>query len=218
MITVLIVSDIRLYREGLAEVVARQAGFQLAGTAADGDTALAAVRSRPPDMVLVDMAMAGSPGVIRAIRELTPDVNVVALSVADTEGDVCACAEAGVTGYVARDASLSDLMATLESAVRGEALCSPRMAGSLLRRLAELASTQPLGASSTHLTPRELEILRLLDEGLANKDIARRLGIEVATVKNHVHNILEKLQVHRRGEAAAWVRQRHSRRISGSVY
>ena len=218
MITVLIVSDIRLYREGLAEVVARQAGFQLAGTAADGDTALAAVRSRPLDMVLVDMAMAGSPGVIRAIRELTPDVNVVALSVADTEGDVCACAEAGVTGYVARDASLSDLLATLESAVRGEALCSPRMAGSLLRRLAELASAQPLGTSSTHLTPRELEILRLLDEGLANKDIARRLGIEVATVKNHVHNILEKLQVHRRGEAAAWVRQRHARRTSGSVY
>ncbi len=217
MITVLIVSDIRLYREGLADVVAQHAGFQLAGTAADGDTALAAVRSRSPDMVLVDMAMAGSPGVIRAIRELTPDMNVVALSVADTEGDVCACAEAGVTGYVARDATLSDLMATLESAVRGEALCSPRMAGSLLRRLAELAKAQPVGASSTHLTPRELEIVRLLDDGLANKDIARRLGIEVATVKNHVHNILEKLQVHRRGEAAAWGRQLQTRHALGSM-
>ncbi|PYP11971.1 MAG: DNA-binding response regulator [Gemmatimonadetes bacterium] len=217
MITVLIVSDIRLYRDGLAEVVARQAGFQLAGTAADGEAALACLRSRHPDMVLVDMAMAGSPSVVRAIRELTPDVKVVALSVAETEGDVCACAEAGVTGYVARDASLSDLITTLESAERGEALCSPRMAGSLLRRLAELASAQPLGASSTHLTPRELEILRVLAEGLANKDIARRLGIEVATVKNHVHNILEKLQVHRRGEAAAWARQLQTRRISGSM-
>jgi DNA-binding NarL/FixJ family response regulator len=109
------------------------------------------------------------------------------------------------------------LVATLESATRGEALFSPRMAASLLRRVAALAATQPSPSAQVRLTPRERDIMRLLDEGLSNKEIAQRLGIEVATVKNHVHNILEKLQVHRRGEAAAWSRVTQARRTSGSV-
>lgn len=206
MISVLIVADIRLYREGLAQVVERQAQFRLAGTAADADSALATMRAHAPDVVLVDMAMADGPALVRAIHELGPEIKVVALSVAETEGDVCACAEAGVAGYVLRQASLPDFVAALESATRGEAFFSPRMAASLLRRVATLAATQPEGLARIHLTPREREITQLLDEGLANKDISRRLGIELATVKNHVHNILEKLHVHRRGEAAARVR------------
>lgn len=220
MTSILIVADIRLYREGLAEVLTRQPAFRLTGTAADADGAIAQLQSQHPDLVLVDMAMSASAEVVRAIHESSPETKVVAISVADTEADVCACAEAGVTGYVARQASLNELVATLESAVRGEALCSPRIAGSLLRRLAELARGQPSGAPATPLTPREYEILRLLDEGLANKDIARRLGIEVATVKNHVHNILEKLQVHRRAEAAARMRKAlrtsHTARLSAA--
>ena len=206
MITVLIVADIRLYREGLAQVVERQAQFRLAGTAADADSALASIQAHPPDVVLVDMAMPDGTMLVRATRELAPNVKVVALSVAETEGDVCACAEAGVAGYVPRQASLPDFVAALESATRGEALFSPRMAASLLRRVATLAATQPEGLAHIHLTRREREIIQLLDEGLANKDIARRLGIEVATVKNHVHNILDKLQVGRRADAAARVR------------
>ncbi len=193
MTSILIVADIRLYREGLAQVLARQSSFRLTGTAGDAHSAIAQLRGQHPDMVLVDMAMSASVDVVRAIRESAPETKVVALSVAESEADVWACAEAGVTGYVGRDASLADLI--------------PRMAGSLLRRLAELAIAQPLGTPSTHLTRREQEILRLLDEGLANKEIARRLGIEVATVKNHVHNILDKLQVHRRAEAAAIMRK-----------
>ncbi len=207
MISVLIVADIRLYREGLAQVVERQPQFRLAGTAADADSALATMRAHPPDVVLVDMAMADGSTLVRSIRELAPDVKVVALSVAETEGDVCACAEAGVAGYVLRQASLPDFVAALESATRGEALFSPRMAASLLRRVATLAATQVVGPGQIRLTPREREIIELVDEGLANKDIARRLGIEVATVKNHVHNILEKLRVHRRAEAAALMRK-----------
>ncbi|PYP59197.1 MAG: DNA-binding response regulator [Gemmatimonadetes bacterium] len=207
MTSILIVADIRLYREGLAQALARQSSFDLIGTAGDAPGAIAQLRAQTHDMVLVDMAMAGSAGVVRTIRQCVPETKLVALSVAETDADVCACAEAGVTGYVPRDASLNDLIATLESAERGEALCSPRMAGSLLRRLAELASALPLGPTAARLTPRESEIMRLLDDGLANKDIARRLGIEVATVKNHVHNILDKLQVHRRAEAAAIMRK-----------
>lgn len=206
MISVLIVSDIRLYREGLAQVLERQEQFRVAGTAADAEGVVAELRARRPEVVLVDMAMPESLGMVRVILNLAPEVKVVALSVAEIERDVCACAEAGVAGYVPRQASLADLVAVLESAARGEALFSPRMAASLLSRVAALAATQPNGSPQMRLTPREREILRLLDEGLANKEIAQRLGIEVATVKNHVHNILEKFQVHRRGEAAARMR------------
>src|SRR6266516_4327084 len=192
VISVLIVADIRLYREGLAQAIERQAHLRLAGTAADPDSAFQQVRTARPDVVLVDMAMAGSTEAIRAIREFAPEVKVVALSVTETELDVCACAEAGVVGYVARQASLPDLVAAL-------------------------AAIQPHDPGHMHLTPREREIVHLLDEGLANKDIARRLGIEVATVKNHVHNVLEKLHVHRRGEAAARVRGMPARRVSGPI-
>ncbi len=217
VISVLIVADIRLYREGLAQALEGETGFHLAGTAEDPAKAIAELRAQHIDLALVDMAMAASGSVIRAIRGLAPDVKVVALSVAETESDVCACAEAGVAGYVPRQASLTDLLATLESAARGEAVCSPRMAAGLIRRVAALASSQPPVITPLNLTPREREILRLLDDGLTNKEIARRLGIEVATVKNHVHNILEKLQVHRRGEAAARARTAPNYRISESL-
>ncbi len=217
MMSVLIVSDIRLYREGLAQVLGGESLFRLTGTASSPDDAMSRLHAYVPDLVLVDMAMAESAHLIRSIRALVPDIKVVALSVAETERDVCACAEAGVSGYVARNASLADLVATLESAARGEALCSPRMAATLIRRVAALARTQPAGSAQLRLTPRELEILHLLDGGLANKEIASRLGIEVATVKNHVHNILEKLQVHRRGEAAALARSAQIRRTSQSL-
>ena len=214
VIKLLIVADIRLYREGLAGVLDRQDQFRVAGTAADAEGALTELRGSQPDVVLVDMAMPDGLETARAIIDLAPAVKVVALSVAETEQDVVACAEAGIAGYVPRQGSLPDLIAALESAARGEALCSPRMAASLLRRVAALAASQPKGLAHAHLTAREHEILGLLDGGLANKEIAQRLGIEVATVKNHVHNILEKLHVHRRGEAAARARVIHRRRKS----
>jgi len=217
VIKLLIVADIRLYREGLAGVLDRQDQFRVTATAADADGALAALRGCQPDVVLLDMAMPDSLETARAIIDIAPAVKVVGLSVAETEHDVVACAEAGMVGYVPRQGSLPDLIAALESVARGEALCSPRMAAGLLRRVAALAATQPKGLAQAHLTAREHEILALLDGGLANKEIAQRLGIEVATVKNHVHNILEKLQVHRRGEAAARMRGGERRRGSGSV-
>ena len=115
MTSILIVADIRLYREGLAQALARQSSFDLIGTAGDAPGAIAQLRAQTHDMVLVDMAMAGSAGVVRTIRQCVPETKLVALSVAETDADVCACAEAGVTGYVPRDASLNDLIATLET-------------------------------------------------------------------------------------------------------
>jgi DNA-binding NarL/FixJ family response regulator len=146
---------------------------------------------------------------IRAVAEQAPATRVVVLGLPAGDQALLDCAEAGAAGYVSRDASLADLKAALQSAVLGELRCTPRDAAALLRRVALLAAQRsgpaPTGAA---LTQREVEIAGLIDGGLSNKEIARRLGIEVSTVKNHVHNILEKLQVHRRGEAVSQLRPR----------
>jgi DNA-binding NarL/FixJ family response regulator len=129
----------------------------------------------------------------------------VTLGVDDGDDDVLAWAEAGVSGYVARDASFEDLVETVRAVARGELRCSPRLAATLLRRVTALAGDAP--HSATRLTQREREISSLLEAGLSNKEIAGRLYIELPTVKNHVHNILRKVGASRRGEAAALLRR-----------
>jgi two-component system, NarL family, nitrate/nitrite response regulator NarL len=208
---VLIVADIRLYREGLAAMLDREPGLAVVATATDGHAALRAAREVSPDVVLVDLGMADSTAVVRRLSDGVPRTAVVALTVPETERAVIDCAEAGVAGYVTRAGSLTDVVAAVTSAARGEALCSPRMARMLLRRLRTLDREPTSNGSEAFLTARELEIVELIDEGLSNKEIAQRLVIEVPTVKNHVHHILEKLQVHRRSQAAAQVRARRAR-------
>jgi DNA-binding NarL/FixJ family response regulator len=134
-----------------------------------------------------------------------PEVKVVAFAVPETESDIIACAEAGVAACVTREASFGELVATIERVGSGESLCSPQVAAVLLRRVATLAAARSVEPASA-LTGREREILDLIDEGLSNKQIAQRLCIELPTVKNHVHNLLEKLDVQSRYEAAALMR------------
>jgi two-component system, NarL family, nitrate/nitrite response regulator NarL len=210
MTRIVIVGEIRLYRDGLADLLGRKSDMDVVGTAAERDAAYQTIVNLSPDIVLFDMAMAGSHQVIATIRELVPEARVVALGVADREEDVLECAEAGVAGYISREGTLESLIEAIQAAVRGELLCSPHIAGSMLRRLATLSTVrgeQVTGADT--LTPRETEILRLIDDGCSNKQIAGLLHIELATVKNHVHNLLDKLHVHRRGQAAAQVRLRN---------
>ncbi len=201
MTSLLVASDVRLYREGLVGVLAGR--FELVGAAADRASAVEAARTVQPDVVLVDLAMEESCETISGVA--AAGLRVVALGVREVEDDVVACAEAGVAGYVTREAAIDELVDVVESVARGESLCSPRISALLLSRVAEVAHRRH-DAPASRLTPREAEIVRLIDEGLSNKQIAARLSIEVATVKNHVHSILEKLEVERRGEAAALVR------------
>lgn len=208
MIRLMIVADIRLYREGLAQVLARgQRSLEVVAAAASLDEAMILLPTLLPDVVLVDAASPGALPGIRCIVESFPSVNVVALGVAEADSAVLACAEAGVAGYVVRDGSVEDLVASVESAARGELRCTPRVAATLLRQVARLATERGMGGER-EITPRERQILDLVDQGLSNKEIASHLFIEVATVKNHIHNILEKLGVRRRGEAAARMRRR----------
>ena len=211
MIRILIVADVRFYREGLAEIIRRDERLSVVGTASNGEEALACAAALRPDVVLLDIATPGGPALARALNERVPNARVVASGLAETEHDVVEWAEAGAAGYVPRDASIPDLIAAVEGAARGELRCSVRVAAGLLRRvgtLAAAAGAAPGGARPVQLTPREREIADLIEQGMSNKDIARRLGIGVATAKSHVHNILEKLHVHRRVQAAAWLHRR----------
>lgn len=206
VIRLVIVGDVRLHREALAQILARHRGIRVVGTTAartDLDDLLATSRT---DMALVDMSTTDNVAVIRALAARAPDIKTVAVGISDCESDIISCAEAGISGYVTRDGSFDDLAETIESVARGEMPCSPRVAASLLRRVAALATQQEAELPDARLTRRELQIVHLIDEGLSNKEISERLFIEVATVKNHVHNILEKLNVQRRGEAAARAR------------
>ena len=206
MTRILVVGDIRLYCDGVAAHLDHSDGLSVIGVATDRSTAIEAARGGRPDVVLLDMAIADSLTLVRELRAAAPSTRVVALTIPEVERAVVACAEAGVAGYVPRTGSLADLVTVVRSAARNESIVSPSIANSLLRRIAALASDRA-AAETAMLTPREIEIVRLIDQGCSNKEIAARLSIELATVKNHVHNLLDKLGVHRRSEAAAQLRR-----------
>jgi two-component system, NarL family, nitrate/nitrite response regulator NarL len=157
-------------------------------------------------VILLDVATEDGLAAARRLAETAPEVQLLGFAARAQDHDVLAYAQAGITGFVPRDASTEDLFAAIERASRGEFLCSPRIAATLFRHLATLASVPHPAPAAGTLTDREREILRCIDEGITNKEIARRLCIEVSTVKNHVHNILDKPNVRRRGEAAARLR------------
>lgn len=206
-LSLLITVQIRLYREGLAQNLARFSHLDVAGTAASTGEAVAALRNLRPEIMLLDLGMDDAPRLVRQARETAPDTRLVALGVYESENDVLACAEAGIVGYVPHDASLADLVAVVESAANGELRCSPRIAAALFRR-AGSATGRRQGHDRASLTVREREVAELLEEGVSNKEISRRLQIEISTVKHHVHNVLTKLQLPRRSLIAAAARQR----------
>ncbi|HET6763958.1 MAG TPA: response regulator transcription factor [Longimicrobiaceae bacterium] len=210
---VLVVTEVCLYREGLAQSLSRHTGVRVVATAADSDGALRSLASEPVDVVLLDLHSVGSAAVVTAAAARRPPAAVVALGVREVEDEVLGCAAAGVAGYVPQHGSVDDLVLAIECAARGELRVTPRMAATLFQRIATLSNAAPVlggppAGAADGLTPREREIAALLDSGISNKEIARRLGIGLSTVKNHVHHILEKLRVGRRGAAAACLRER----------
>jgi two-component system, NarL family, nitrate/nitrite response regulator NarL len=199
----LIIADVRLYREGIRAGLLNRTEFSVIEAASNAEEALGLTVVTHPDIVIVDMATRQSLTVIRKIRHHLPNAHVVGFGVEEVEGEVLACAQAGLAGYVPCDASLDDLVMRLESIHRGELLCTPRMAATLFRRLELREQADGPQPQAGILTARERQVLRLIDGGLSNKEIAVQLQIEVSTVKNHVHNVLEKLQVTSRMQAAA---------------
>ncbi|HEY7187364.1 MAG TPA: response regulator transcription factor [Vicinamibacterales bacterium] len=202
MTRVIIVVGVRLYREGLAQLLSTQHQLKVVATAADGGAAAEKLAEVEPDVALVEMGVPDVDRFVEAVAKRSARIPLVALGISGSDTDVIACAEKGAAGFVTCDASLEELTGTIQRAAEGELLCSPRTAGTLMRRLAALAAERRPESISVNLTRREQEVAALMREDLSNKEIATRLRIEVATVKNHVHNVLDKLRVHRRTDAA----------------
>ena len=209
MINVAILTDLCLYSQCLTAALRAHPDIDIVGSAGSERQLRSLMEREQPDVILIDQAMPGSISAIHRIHCDYDRARVVVISVPGTEHHIVECIEAGAAGYVARSGSLTDLLAALRCASRGELDCKPRVAAMLSRRLVELSAGRDQGARGASLTDREREIVELVDQGFSNKEIARRLDIRVTTVKNHVHSILEKLGVHRRGEAAALL---HGRR------
>lgn len=215
---VLIVSDVRVVQEGLKSVLAQRAGIDVVSTV-DMLQATAEIARLQPHLVLFDAVRQDSVEFVKVLVASAPHSKIVAFGVKETSEEFLAFAAAGTAGYVRDSAASSDVVKVLEQVMRNELSCSPRAAASLYRRVATLsqrrtdevavddANVNGSGdAGAAALSRRELQIAQLIDRGLSNKEIGRQLGIEAATVKNHVHNMCEKLKVHRRGEAAARIR------------
>jgi two-component system, NarL family, nitrate/nitrite response regulator NarL len=199
LVRVLLFTDVRLYRELLAAALAEHDGIELAGSA-PCDVAAMAVGMFEPGVVVVDTASVSVPDGLHALAAALPEAKIVAVGVPDDDEAVVALLEAGAAGYVTAEQPLPDLVAAIEAAVQGVLRCPPRLSAALARRMAALAAGRLRETNGNGLTPRQHEIATLIAEGLSNKQIARRLSIEHATVKNHVHSILVKLGVSRRDQ------------------
>jgi two-component system nitrate/nitrite response regulator NarL len=203
---VLIVSDVRVVQEGLNCLLAQRAEIEVV-SAVDMLRASDEIARLLPDVVLFDAARQDSVDFVKTLVASAPQSKIVAFGVKETAEEFLALAAAGTAGYVRDSAESDDVVNVLEQVMCDELPCSPRAAASLYRRVATLSQgSDALNGVAVPLSRRELQIAHLIDCGLTNKEIGRQLGIEAATVKNHVHNICEKLEVHRRGEVAGRIR------------
>ena len=203
---VLIVDDHDLFRTGLRNLLEEQ-GVQIVGEASGGAEAVKIVRDLAPDVVVMDLNMPGMGGVdaTRHISSIAPLTRVVMLTISEEDSDVMDAILAGACGYLLKDSSIQDLMAGIRAASRGESLISPNIAAKVLQRV-RATSTQPEIANQirSELSDREIEVLKLIANGKDNAQIAAELVISPKTVKNHISNILMKLQIQNRIQAAVY--------------
>ena len=211
-VVTLLVDDSTLHRENLAAILA-SAGLPEPLMAWDLDSVQRVLRESVAHVALVNMVTRDNVMLVRLIRERCPDAKVIIVGAAvEDEAAIVAFAEAGVAGYHLRSHSLGDLVQLIRSVSNGEPSCPPSVSAILLKRLSSLATQREPLSKDPFLTVREGEILRMLEAGMSNREIADRLCIALHTVKNHVHNILGKLGVSTRMEAAALSRASRSDR------
>jgi DNA-binding NarL/FixJ family response regulator len=204
IVRVLVVDDNALFRDGLVSLLRRVARVEVVGAAGSGEEALRRVSVLRPDVILMDVAMPGLDGVETTRRVLAayPHTAVCMLTISEQEGDLFASVRAGARGYLVKSASVEELARAIHALAEGGALISPHLARDLVDAFQRLAPTEN-DTTTNRLTTREREILGLVGQGLSNQEIAERLIIAENTVKVHLRNILEKLQVHSRAHAAA---------------
>jgi DNA-binding NarL/FixJ family response regulator len=203
---VLLVDDHDLFRTGLRNLLEEQT-VQVVGEAADGMQAIRMVRELAPDVVVMDLNMPGMTGVeaTRQVTSLAPLTRVVVLTISDQDEDVMNAILAGACGYLMKDSSIQDLMQGIRAAAVGESLISPHIAAKVLQRMRATGTNEADAAMiRAELSDREIEVLKLIANGKDNAHIAAELHISPKTVKNHISNILMKLQIDNRIQAAVY--------------
>lgn len=205
-IRVLLADDHDLFRSGVRRLLESAAGLEVVGEARTGQDAVRLVEELAPDIVLLDISMPGASGIdaARLIKTTSPRTGVIMLTVHADEEFLFEAIKAGAMGYLLKDASAEELVRAIHVIYEGEGLLAPTMAAKVMREFARTRETRDLGRILTPLTHREVEILQHVAAGLANKEIAHKLSISERTVKNHLSNIMEKLHVNSRTQAAVY--------------
>ncbi|MGN6599360.1 MAG: response regulator [Actinomycetes bacterium] len=207
-IRVIVVDDHALWRRGLEMVLAQEPDIDIVGEASDGGSGVALAQELTPDVVLMDVRMPRGSGIdaCMAIKASVPSTKIVMLTISDEEADLYEAIKAGASGYLLKEISIDEVSEAIRAVHGGQSLISPSMASKLLTEFATMIkrSDERQQVPAPRLTDRELEVLKLVARGLNNRDIAKELFISENTVKNHVRNILEKLQLHSRMEAVVY--------------
>ena len=206
VIAVALIEDNRLVREGIAALLNQLPDFKVVASASAADTAL--LRKVMPQVVLLDLGLRNGDSLRMAERVKTecPEAKVVVMDLLPIHEEIVEYVHAGVSGFIMKDASLEDLVATIRSVAEGIDVLPPEMTGSLFSQIAReaVAKGRPVLLDSVRMTPRERDVINLIAEGMSNKEIAKRLHIATHTVKSHVRNIMEKLTLHTRLQIAAY--------------
>ncbi len=207
-IRVLIVDDHALFRRGLEMVLRQEVDITVVGEASGGTEAVEAAVDSTPDIVLMDVRMPRGSGIdaCTAIKSAVPSAKIIMLTISDEEADLYEAIKAGAMGYLLKEISIEEVASAIRAVSGGQSLISPSMASKLLNEFALMIKRTDNGQQvpAPRLTAREMEVLRLVARGLNNRDIAKELFISENTVKNHIRNILEKLQLHSRMEAVVY--------------
>lgn len=198
--------DQELFRRGLTMLLGVEDDIEVVGEAGDGIAATELAASAVPDVILMDVRMPKRSGIEAcvAIKEVAPTARIIMLTVSDEEVDLYDAVKNGASGYLLKDSSIDEVAQAIRVVADGQSLISPSMAIKLLDEFKQMSRTDRQQVPSPRLTDRELEVLKLVAQGLNNREIAKRLFISENTVKNHVRNILEKLQLHSRMEAVMY--------------
>ncbi len=205
-VRVAIASTVRLVRESLTLGLRRRAGLTVVEAVGLNSEGFARIAAALPDVILVDLGRTDAVTTAQSLRLACPQAKLVAFALDEVNDDVFACAAAGFAGYVPPESGTERIHQAVVDAASGRMRCAPHIAAAMFNRLSDLLRQVPAHASLPALTARENEIMTLAEAGRSNKEIARQLQISSSTVKNHIHNILQKLQVGRRGEAVARMR------------